>query len=337
MLTITARLNPTITYHAHQTHLTPQNARAIVSNYDYVLDCTDHPTSRYLISDICVLLSKPLISAAAFQSSGQLLTLNDHHTHQTRDGVTSNARRPCYRCVFPKPPPPETFVGCGEGGILGPVVGAMGVLQALEAIRVITREDGEVGAGEEVKEKPTTMLIFSAGRGDGETSFRTVRLKGRRKDCFACGDTPSLTMEMLESSLDYVQFCGVREPVQLLQPEERVTAQDYQQLSKDVKHVLLDVREAEHFSVCHIEGSINIPINRFMSHRGDQVPEWLGEETIPVDVPIYLVCRIGNDSQIAAKSLKDLGLGQDGKRFIGDIKGGLQAWKDAVDPSLPFV
>ena len=300
-----------------------------MSKYDYVLDCTDHPTSRYLISDICVLLSKPLISASAFQSSGQLITLNDNPA-----GDTSRSR-PCYRCVFLKPPPPESVVGCGEGGIVGPVVGVMGVLQALEAIKVITRS--EPVTGEESKERPTTMLIFSAGIGNGDISFRTVRLKGRRKDCFACGDIPSLTMEMLESSMDYVQFCGVEQPVKLLQPEERVTAEEYQHISKTDSHVLLDVREAEHFGLCSLEGSVNIPISRFMSHRGDEVPDWLSGEAFSGELPVYVVCRQGNDSQIAAKKLMDLGLGRDGKRFIGDIKGGLIAWKETIDPSLPFL
>jgi adenylyltransferase and sulfurtransferase len=294
-----------------------------------VLDCTDHPTSRYLISDICVLLSKPLISASAFQSSGQLITLNDHD---------AGHRRPCYRCVFPKPPPPESVVGCGEGGIIGPVVGAMGVLQALEAIKVITRSPlSEVQ--DEAKERPTTMLIFSAGMGDGAISFRTVRLKGRRKDCFACGDTPSLTMEFLETSMDYVQFCGVVEPVKILEPKDRVSVEDYQRVSSTSggSHVLLDVREAEHFSLSHIDGSLNIPISRFMRHRGEEIPEWLDEQTIPPEASIYVVCRVGNDSQIAAKKLMEFGLGSDGKRFIGDIKGGLRAWKETVEPSMPFV
>lgn len=302
-----------------------------MSGYDCVLDCTDHPTSRYLISDICVLLSKPLISASAFQTSGQLITLNDHD----RKLQSAESRRPCYRCVFPKPPPPESVVGCGEGGIVGPVVGVMGVLQALEAIKVITRPPVSVpleGA------RPTTMLIFSAGMGDGDISFRTVRLKGRKKDCFACGDTPSLTMELLESSMDYVQFCGVIEPVNVLKPEERVSVEEYRRaLEGPGSNVLLDVREAEHFSLCHIDSSVNIPISRFMRHRGEDVPDWLGEETIPADASIYVVCRVGNDSQIAAKKLMELGFGRDGKRFVGDIRGGLKAWKDTVEPSMPFV
>ena len=298
-------------------HLTPQNAHSVVSGYDLVLDCTDHPTSRYLISDICVLLSKPLISAAAFQTSGQLIVLN-----------SPPSQGPCYRCVFPKPPPPDSVVGCGEGGIVGPVVGVMGVLQALEAVKMITR------GLEGVEVKTPMMLVFS---GMSDTPFRSVRIRGRRNNCFACGDEGALTLEEMESSLDYVQFCGVRTPVQMLKPDERITAEEYGRLSKEkTNHLLLDVREREHFDLCSIQGSINIPISKFMSNRGDGPPDGFPTD-LPPSAPVYIVCRVGNDSQIAAQKLKALGLDNNGERFIGDIKGGLQAWKNTVDPSLPFI
>ncbi|KAM5385472.1 hypothetical protein ACJZ2D_001113 [Fusarium nematophilum] len=316
-------LNPTITYHAHNTHLTQQNAQDIVSAYDLVLDCTDHPTSRYLISDICVLLSKPLVSASAFQSSGQLIVLNN-----------PPGQGPCYRCVFPKPPPPESVVGCGEGGIIGPVVGVMGVLQALEAIKLITR--GDLDGGEKQNATPPMMLLFS---GTADVPFRSVKMRGRRKTCFACGDENGLTLDELRTSMDYVQFCGVEKPVELLQPEERITAGAYENIAKaDSKkdHLLLDVREREHFDLCNIAGSVNIPISRFMSTKGETTPEGWPTD-LPSSTPIYVVCRVGNDSQIAAQKLKDLGLGNNGDRFIGDIQGGMRAWKATVDPSVPFI
>ncbi|KAI1069974.1 hypothetical protein LB507_007976 [Fusarium sp. FIESC RH6] len=311
-------LNPTITYHAHNSHLTPQNAQDIVSGYDLVLDCTDHPTSRYLISDICVLLSKPLVSASAFQTSGQLIVLNN-----------PPGKGPCYRCVFPTPPPPDSVVGCGEGGIIGPIVGTMGVLQALEAVKLISRGDLETHG-----EAKTPMLLLFTGTSD--TPFRSVRMRGKRKTCFACGDESGLTLKELKMSMDYVQFCGVRQPVQLLKPDERVTAKEYETISKsgDKETLLVDVREKEHFDLCNISGSINIPISRFMSARGEATPEGWPSDVSP-STPIYLVCRVGNDSQIAAQKLKDLGLGNE--RFIGDISGGFKSWKDTVDPTVPFI
>ncbi|RKL36519.1 Adenylyltransferase and sulfurtransferase uba4 [Fusarium oxysporum] len=285
-----------------------------------VLDCTDHPTSRYLISDICVILSKPLVSASAFQTSGQLIVLNN-----------PPGKGPCYRCVFPTPPPPDSVVGCGEGGIIGPIVGTMGILQALEAIKLISRGDLETHG-----EAKTPMLLLFSGMAD--TPFRSVRMRGRRKTCLACGDENRLTLDELKNSMDYVQFCGVKQPVQLLKPDERVTAKEYDELSKleNKDMLLVDVREKEHFDLCNISGSVNIPISRFMSARGEATPEgWPSD--LPHSTPIYVVCRVGNDSQIAAQKLKDLGLGNNGERFIGDILGGIKSWKDTVDPSVPFI
>lgn len=296
-----------------------------------MLDCTDHPTSRYLISDACVLLKKPLVSASAFQTSGQLLLLNNPPGHG-----------PCYRCVFPKPPPPESVVGCGEGGIVGPIVGTMGVLQALEAIKLISRgglEPMDTAAAEQATPKQPSMLLFS---GMADTPFRTVRIRGKRDDCFACsGSEGGLTLTQMESSLDYVQFCGVAQPVKILHPAERVPASEYARIAKDrgSPHLLIDVREKEHFGLSSIPGSVNVPISQFMRSRRleeDIAPDWL-PAGLPHSAPIYLVCRVGNDSQLATQKLKELGLDRNGERFIGDIDGGLQAWRRDVDPSLPFV
>ncbi|KYK59028.1 hypothetical protein DCS_00155 [Drechmeria coniospora] len=317
-------LNPTIRYKTHQEHLTPRNAQDIVSQYDLVLDCTDHPTSRYLISDICVLLSKPLVSASAFQTSGQLAVLNN-----------PPGKGACYRCLFPKPPPPESVVGCGEGGIVGPVVGVMGVLQALEAIKLVVHGllDKPAGDAEKV-ERPEQgqgqqrMLIFNA-MGDGP-SFRSVRLKGRRSGCLACSDESELTLDRLRTSIDYVQFCGVARPVDVLEPHERITAKEYDNVrSSGVPHLLLDVREREHFSIGSMPGAINVPISCF--NRREELPEVAGK-----DGPIYVVCRLGNDSQLAVRKLRERGF-DDGNRFVGDITGGVKAWRDTVDPRLPFL
>lgn len=229
--------------------------------------------------------------------------------------------------MFPKPPPPESVVGCGEGGIIGPVVGVMGVLQALEAIKLIIR------GGLETTDQPAkqmTMLIFSAM---ADTPFRTVRMRGRREDCFACSG--KLTLDELKHSLDYVQFCGVVQPVKLLGPEERVTVAEYQAAAAK-EHLLIDTREKEHFSLNGIPNAINIPISRFMSYREDtQRPEGWIPEDLPREAPIYVVCRVGNDSQVATKKLKEMGFGEG--RFVGDIEGGLRAWRDGVDGSMPFI
>ncbi|KAI1277440.1 adenylyltransferase [Xylaria sp. FL0933] len=353
-------LNPNVTYIAHDSHLMPQNAEAIVRSYDVVLDCTDHPTSRYLISDICVLLGKPLVSASALRTDGQLIVLNNPPAPQ---GSPVDEGGPCYRCVFPRPPPAESVISCGEGGILGPVVGVMGVLQALEAIKLIaagintntqiqtqsqTINETENGINQlPPKERPTpSLLLFSA---TSSTPFRSIRMRGRRSDCFACSAASKLTLKELRSgSLDYVQFCGVTAPIDILQPEERVSATTYYKSTlqdeaeeKKKGSLLLDVREKEHFDIANIPGSINIPFSTFQSKsrstsNGDAPHlEWLPQD-VDSDMPIYVVCRVGNDSQLVTKKLKDMGLDRQGERFIGDIKGGMKAWKLEVDQTMPF-
>ncbi|KAI1341463.1 adenylyltransferase [Xylariaceae sp. FL0016] len=328
-------LNPEVACAAHAEHLTPQNAEAIVRRYDVVLDCTDHPTSRYLISDVCVLLGKPLVSASALRMDGQLIVLNNP---PAPPGSAEGG--PCYRCVFPKPPPAESVVSCGEGGILGPVVGVMGVLQALEAIKLIA-----AGIGTAPKEAVApSLLLFSAG---STTPFRSIRMRSRRPNCFACSAQSSLTLKELSAgSMDYVAFCGVTAPVDVLKPDERISATFYHALmaaEDPSKHLLLDVREKEHFNIASIPGAVNVPFSSFQARskplangNGERgKPDWMPENTDP-SAPIYVVCRVGNDSQLVTRRLKEIGLDENGQRFIGDIRGGMRAWKQEVDQTLPF-
>ena len=324
-------LNPTLTYRAHRAHITPQTAGEIIAQYDLVLDCTDHPTSRYLLSDACVLHSKPLVFASALQTSGQLMVLNYPPRPQgdPRGG-------PCYRCVFPRPSPPGTVVSCGEGGILGPVVGTMGVLQALEAIKVLASGNLEREGFEAAELGPPHMLLFS---GHVAAPFRSVRMAGRRKTCFACGEGSALSRESLASgSVDYVQFCGVAAPVEILAPEERISVAEYREVVKkgETDHLLLDVREAPHFGIASIDGAVNVPFSALMREvRGEAPPEWMPPGLSP-GAPIYVVCRQGEDSQHVTRKLKETGLDRGGERFIGDIEGGIRAWKRDVDPTMPF-
>jgi adenylyltransferase/sulfurtransferase len=176
-----------------------------------VLDCTDHPTSRYLISDACVLTGKPLVSASALKTEGQLIVLNN--PPKPPEELSGG---PCYRCIFPKPPPAESVLSCGEGGILGPVVGIMGVLQALEAIKVLTKQDKTANTNPSttkgVEEPPrASLLMFSAY---SNPQFRTMRLRSRRDTCAACSAERTISADSLTSgSLDYIAFCGRTAPV----------------------------------------------------------------------------------------------------------------------------
>lgn len=323
----------------YRDHLSPENALGIVSQYDIVLDCTDHPKPRYLISDVCTLLSKPLVSASALKTDGQLMVLN--YPPRPAGDPTGG---PCYRCVFPRPPPANQLVSCADGGIVGPVVGVMGVLQALEAIKMITAgisvEDTTLSESDSLSPRqPPSMLIFAS---NSPSPFRTIRLRSRRPDCFACSAKAELTQESMQSgTLDYVAFCGEAVPVRILSAEERISANEYAHI-KDagkIEHLLLDVREKVQFDICNIEGSINIPFSMFqggqVSDPGDAVlPSWL-PSSLPLNAPIYVVCRLGNDSQVVTRKLRESGLDSNGSRFIGDIEGGFKSWKSQVDPGWP--
>lgn len=342
------RLNPHTTYIPHRSHLTPQEAPEIFKDYDLILDCTDNPATRYLISDTAVVLGKPLVSASALRTEGQLMVLNNPpRPAGDKDGG------PCYRCVFQKPPPANSVTSCADGGILGPVVGTMGVLQALEAIKVITSPAGLSDGPRD----PPALQIFSAY---SSPLFRTIRLRSRRPTCAACSASPSVTLDtLLSGSMDYVFFCGTATPTSLLSPNERISPHHYRARHPDTSsehlasglapsHMLIDVRDKAQFDICSLDNSINIPISTILGSstrptkdaNGDtqtNLPSWL-----PADIaspestnPVYVVCRLGNDSQIAVTKLKELGLDRGGERFVGDIQGGLRAWREQVDPELP--
>ncbi|KAF2030530.1 hypothetical protein EK21DRAFT_100399 [Setomelanomma holmii] len=348
-------LDPNARLVPHIARLTPETAISTFKNYDLVLDCTDTPASRYLISDTCVLLGTPLISASALRIDGQLMVLNNP---PLPPGDPNGG--PCYRCVFPKPPPPESVVSCGDGGILGPVVGVMGVLQALEAIKVLTQTP--LSSSKSAAEPPS-LLIFSAY---SSPMFRTIRLRSRKPKCAACSAQSTISAEALESgSLDYVQFCGSINLVTALSIQERISAENYAKLRSGVNpftgtvssrnnHILVDTREKVQFELCNIDGSINIPFSTISatpkptlgleSPRSGMYGQDWNMETDEADwvaklkqteKPVFVVCRLGNDSQLTVKKMKELGLDYGGKRFIGDIRGGLQAWRKSVDTDFP--
>jgi adenylyltransferase/sulfurtransferase len=332
---------------AHKSRLTPDIALTIFKDYDLVLDCTDNPASRYLISDTCVMLGKTLVSASALRIDGQLMVLN---SPPLPAGDAKGG--PCYRCIFPKPPPPESVVSCGDGGILGPVVGVMGVLQALEAIKVLTQKPNKTT---QAPIEPPSLLLFSAY---SSPMFRSIRLRTRKPKCAACSAHTTVTPEALTSgSFDYVQFCGSINSIDALSPQERISAENYAKLRSGVNpftgtvsnrnnHILVDTRENVQFELCHIDGSRNVPFSTISATRttasndnfesmDTEEPLWVQDLRHQPEKPIFVVCRLGNDSQVTVKKMKDLGLDNGGKRFIGDIRGGLRAWRESVDHDFP--
>ncbi|EPS29268.1 hypothetical protein PDE_04217 [Penicillium oxalicum 114-2] len=337
-------LNPHPTYIAHCTHLTPDEAPEIFAQYDLILDCTDNPATRYLISDTAVLLGKPLVSASALRTEGQLMVLNNP---PRPPGDKTGG--PCYRCVFPKPPPADSVVSCADGGILGPVVGTMGVLQALEAIKVITA--GTSSANQPVTSSTPESPLLHMFSAYSNPLSRTIRIRSRRANCAVCSAEATVTLDTITSgSTDYVFFCGSANPPALLGRDERISALKYKELvsraesssdkspsSKD-RHMIIDVRDKTQFGICNLENSINIPITEILaSDPSDATPSWVPAQLVEaeLDEPVYVVCRLGNDSQLAVRRMKELGLDRGGQRFIGDIQGGLRAWREHVDPEWP--
>jgi adenylyltransferase/sulfurtransferase len=349
----TTRLNPLVDYKPYNMQLAPEHSLELFAQYDVVLDCTDNPATRYLISDTCVLLGKPLVSASALKTEGQLMLLN----YPARP-AGDPAGGPCYRCVFPKPPPADSIVSCGDGGVVGPVVGVMGILQALEVIKVITAEDtssnpsissftaAATASFSKSSLSPPSLLLFS---GYSTPPFRSIKLRSRSSRCAVCSSQAIITPDaLLSGSMDYIQFCGVTNPINLLSADERVTAKDYAEARKSIsmserQHRIIDVREKVQFDLCHLFGSINIPFSRLNAldpHSVDHdTLEMIDDVKSVIGVgstdPVLVVCRLGNDSQIAVRKFKELGLDENGKIWVGDVKGGLKAWREDVDPTFP--
>ncbi|EEH06402.1 molybdenum cofactor biosynthetic protein [Histoplasma capsulatum G186AR] len=366
-------LNPYPKYIPYRVNLTPAHAPSIFSPYDLILDCTDNPATRYLISDTAVVLGKPLVSASALRTEGQLMVLNyppqkpvDQLSALPTETTTGG---PCYRCVFPKPPPAASVTSCADGGILGPVVGVMGVLQALEAIRVLTQTTSATSTT-----MSPTLHLFSAF---SSPPFRSIRLRQRRQDCAACSPTArTITLDSLRSgSMDYVQFCGGVVGAQaLLGAEERISAREYWRRYQErwgeegegESPILIDVREAVQYGLGALKGSVNIPISSILSSSSSStsatqlnsgslvetapngtsavastialnLPSWYPSSLLDTDPtrPIHVVCRLGNDSQVAVRKLKELGVDRGGERWVGDIRGGLKAWREEVEPEFP--
>ncbi|VVT49260.1 uncharacterized protein SAPINGB_P002183 [Magnusiomyces paraingens] len=213
-----ANLNPHVNVRTVTSHLTLDNVFDVIRtedakttetgpwDFDVILDCSDNPATRYLVNDAAVLAKTPVVSASALKTEGQLCLLN------FQGG-------PCYRCLFPVPPPANSVVACGDGGILGPVVGMLGVYQALEAIKIVAK----IYEGPEPKQQYTpALMLFSAL---SFPSWRNIRMRGAKPGCAACDPTSHVTRKDIETR-DYVAFCGHADAPRIL-PEERISAGDY--------------------------------------------------------------------------------------------------------------
>ncbi|NXD20857.1 MOCS3 sulfurtransferase, partial [Spelaeornis formosus] len=311
------RLNSAVHYVPIRGALRPRSALRLVRQFDVVADCSDNVPTRYLVSDACVLAGKPLVSGSALRLEGQLAVYNH------RGG-------PCYRCLFPRPPPPHAVTTCADGGVLGAVTGTIGCLQALEVLKIAS------GMGSSFHQR---MLMFDALEG----TFRNIKLRPRRADCAACGDSPSVTCLQ-----DYERFCGASATdtcrrLRLLPAAQRISVRRYKELLEAREpHVLLDVRPPAEAEICGLRHALHIPLRQLQQRQRDALQRLrsrIREERRGEDerspVPVYVVCKLGNDSQEAVKILQELPAEEFGCLLAKDIEGGLMAWAAKIDSTFP--
>jgi adenylyltransferase/sulfurtransferase len=286
-------LNPDIEVIAHDVPFTSANALEIARPYDILVDGTDNFPTRYLINDVCVLLGKPEVFGSIYRFDGQASVFD------ARSG-------PCYRCLFPEPPPPGLVPTCAEGGVLGVLPGTIGTIQATETLKLIT------GAGETLAGK---LLLYNAL----EMSFEFVNLRKNPK-CKMCGSDPEI-----KKLIDYEAFCGVPGHDQ---DEEAagdtwdITPQDLaQRLQREEPLRIIDVREPHELEISHLEGAELIPLGQLAEHLSE----------LDTAQELVVLCKSGARSRRALELLISAGF-----RRVRHLKGGLNAWAREVDPSQPI-
>ena len=283
-------INPNVEVIPYETRLTSENALDIFRDYDIVADGTDNFPTRYLVNDACVLLGKPNVYGSIFRFEGQA-------------SVFHAPEGPCYRCLYPEPPPPGLVPSCAEGGVLGVLPGIVGSLQALETIKLI------IGKGDPLIGR---LLLFDALH----LKFRELKLR-KNPECPVCGTHPTIT-----KLIDYEEFCGIRG--EEYEPETNVPEIAVTEVKKMIDEnrpfVLVDVREPHEYEICNIPGSKLIPLG--------EVPKRMHE--LNTADQIVVLCRSGYRSAKAVEFLMQAGF-----RRIHNMQGGVLAWARDVDHSMP--
>jgi adenylyltransferase/sulfurtransferase len=289
-------INPHVQIDTYELALNAENALAIVKEYDVIIDGTDNFPTRYLANDASVLLGKPNVYGSIFRFDGQASVFYP------------KGGGPCYRCLYPEPPPPGLVPSCAEGGVLGILPGIIGVIQATEAIKLI------IGQGEPLIGR---LLLFDALK----MKFKELKLR-RNPECPLCGDHPTI-----KQLIDYEQFCGITPSAEQPQAEsvsdwEITPAQLKEKLDRGERVTIIDVREPHEWQIANLEnyGSRLIPLGQF--------PERLNELDQTEDIVVH--CKMGGRSAKAYESLKQAGFTK-----IRNLKGGILAWADQVDQTMP--
>jgi len=283
-------LNPDITIKTFETKLTSENALELFKDFDIIVDGTDNFPTRYLVNDACILLGKPNVYGSIFRFEGQVTVFG------MPDG-------PCYRCLYPEPPPPGLVPSCAEGGVLGVLPGIVGSIQAMETIKVI------LGSGENLIGR---LLLFDALG----MKFRELKLR-KNPNCPVCGKNPTIT-----KLIDYYEFCGVRgeeAPAPELNVPEISPRELKKRLDRGDDIYVLDVREPHEYQICNIHGHL-IPLG--------ELPRRVHELDSSREIVAH--CRSGKRSAEAVDFLRKAGF-----KKISNMTGGILAWADEVDPSVP--
>ena len=286
-------LNPGVTIATHEVALTSANALDIIAGYDIVVDGADNFPTRYLVNDACVLLGKPNVYGSIFRFDGQA-------------SIFAAPGGPCYRCLYPEPPPPGLVPSCAEGGVLGVLPGLVGTIQATEAIKLI------LGAGDSLVGR---LLLVDALA----MTFRALKVR-RDPGCAICGDRPTI-----RTLIDYQQFCGVAPaPPPALPREFTTTVEELKaRIDRADRIWILDVREPNEAAICRIPGATLIPL-RDLPARLDELPRG-------ADAPDIIVhCKMGGRSAKAVTLLREQGFTK-----LKNLDGGILAWIDRVDPTQP--
>jgi adenylyltransferase/sulfurtransferase len=287
-------MNPHVQIDTYETSLSSENAIKLFEPYDVILDGTDNFPTRYLVNDACVLSGKPNAYGSIFRFEGQA-------------SVFAVKGGPCYRCLYPEPPPPGLVPSCAEGGVLGVLPGIIGVIQATESIKLI------LGIGEPLIGR---FLIYDALK----MKFRELKLR-KDPECPVCGDHPTVTR-----LIDYEQFCGIRPEPQMeatgaaMNEWEITPVELKQRMDKGDDLFVLDVREPNEYQINKIGGSTLIPLG--------ELPRRYQE--LPKDREIITQCKMGGRSQKALEFLRTVGFTK-----VKNLKGGILEWIDKVDPSQP--
>jgi molybdopterin/thiamine biosynthesis adenylyltransferase/rhodanese-related sulfurtransferase len=287
-------LNPHVHVETYEEALSSDNAMRLFKGYDVILDGTDNFPTRYLVNDACVLMGIPNAYGSIFRFEGQASVF------AAKDG-------PCYRCLYPEPPPPGLVPSCAEGGVLGVLPGVIGVIQATESIKLLT------GVGQPLIGR---FMIYDALN----MKFRELKLR-KDPDCPVCGTHPTVT-----KLIDYDQFCGIAPAAQDHSAGATVSASDItpvelkQKLDAGETPFILDVREPNEYQINKIPGSTLIPLG--------ELPRRYQE--LPKDRQIITQCKMGGRSAKAQDFLKTVGFTD-----VLNLKGGILAWIDTVDPSQP--